>query len=96
MMPPYAALHTICSIDLASHSPQLSQAHMPMQQIRGMARSNSPSTKSKSANIFVILVEANPPNFPAIRYAITIMAWTTPLTAGQEQLLEFATMATSA
>ena len=39
MMPPYAALHTIC---LASHFPQRSQVRMHMWQIRGMARSSSP------------------------------------------------------
>ena len=42
MMPPYAVLHTIYSIDdLASHSPQRSQVRMRMWQIRGAARVNS-------------------------------------------------------
>ena len=52
MMPPYAALHTICSIDdLASHSPQQSQVCMHMQQIRSM---NSAIRQIKILQYFVL------------------------------------------
>ena len=59
MMPPYVALHTICSIDLASHgarhSPQRSQARTRMRQIRAWLdrTRQSANLKLKSANIFV-------------------------------------------
>ena len=53
MMPPYAVLHTICLIDdLASHSPQQSQACMRMRQIRGVARLNSAICQIKIGQYF--------------------------------------------
>ena len=58
MMPPYAALHTICSIDdLARHSPQRS-----LKRACACGRFGAWLDRTQSANIFVSMVEANPPN----------------------------------